>query len=195
VFNTVVDKTAVTAQTASTLTNAIDWINLYDNTGSFTLIGVQSKGVPAVENLVKIERNALLADLRASLMPTGVVIPFAGIDIPDGWLVCAGQPVARVDYPALYAVLKNHYSLPSDINGGNEFRLPDLRGRIPVGFSDMPGDIVPIPTPGFNNLNTLIDDKSSGYNAVGGLSSSTAVSTATTATSIYMGLNYIIKAV
>lgn len=39
------------------------------------------------------------------LSMTGVVLPFAGIAEPSGWLMCYGQQVSRATYPALWSQL------------------------------------------------------------------------------------------
>ena len=67
----------------------------------------------------------------ASTVPTGVVAPFAAETAPDGWLLCNGQDVYKDTYPALYALLQTKYGTPADTL---KFRLPDLQGRVPVGY-------------------------------------------------------------
>jgi microcystin-dependent protein len=67
----------------------------------------------------------------SSTVPTGVVAPFAAETAPDGWLLCNGQDVYKDTYPALYALLQTKYGAPVDTL---KFRLPDLQGRVPVGY-------------------------------------------------------------
>ncbi len=47
---------------------------------------------------------------------------------PEGWLLCQGQEVSISQYQALYALIGTTYGG----NGTNTFKLPDLRGRVPV---------------------------------------------------------------
>jgi microcystin-dependent protein len=67
----------------------------------------------------------------SSTVPTGVVAPFAAETAPDGWLLCNGQDVYKDTYPALYALVQTKYGTPADTL---KFRLPDLQGRVPVGY-------------------------------------------------------------
>ena len=62
-------------------------------------------------------------------MPIGSIISFAGENIPNGWLVCDGDVVSSTDYPDLFAEIGNKYGGTSP-----SFKLPDLRGRVPVGL-------------------------------------------------------------
>jgi microcystin-dependent protein len=68
--------------------------------------------------------------------PTGVVMPFAGANSPDGWLLCYGQAVSRTDYSGLFSVIGTTYGTG---DGSTTFNLPDMRGRIAAGKDDMGG--------------------------------------------------------
>ena len=63
-------------------------------------------------------------------VPTGTITPYAGTLAPESWLLCSGQTVLRSQYSDLYAVISNRFGGVTD---GTTFRLPDLRGRVPVG--------------------------------------------------------------
>jgi microcystin-dependent protein len=67
---------------------------------------------------------------------TGEVIPFAGATAPAGALFCYGQTVSRTTYAGLFAVIGTIYGAG---DGSTTFNLPDLRGRVAVGKSDMGG--------------------------------------------------------
>lgn len=68
---------------------------------------------------------------QANTVPTGAVVPYAVETAPEGWLLCNGQDVYKDAYPALFGVLSTKYGTPSDTL---KFRLPDLQGRVPVGY-------------------------------------------------------------
>src|SRR5215470_8318170 len=53
---------------------------------------------------------------------------------PSGWLECAGGYVPMAQYRGLYDVIGNTYGVI-----GDNFGLPDLRGRAPVGQGPLPG--------------------------------------------------------
>lgn len=73
----------------------------------------------------------LLETLLASSVPTGAVTAFAGVAAPEGWLLCDGSAVDRVEYAALFAVIGETYGAG---DGSTTFLLPDLRGRVPAGL-------------------------------------------------------------
>ncbi len=51
--------------------------------------------------------------------------------VPQGWLACDGQELQSAQYLALAQLLGNTYGGTS-----STFKLPDLRGRVPLGKSD-----------------------------------------------------------
>ena len=72
----------------------------------------------------------------------GIVTLFADSPAPDGWLFCRGDAVSRTAYPALFAVISTTWGIG---DGTTTFNLPDLRAKVPFGFSS--GD------PNFGGLN------------------------------------------
>lgn len=52
---------------------------------------------------------------------------------PRGWKFCNGKLLLINEYTALYSLLLSHYGG----DGTTNFRLPDLRGRVPVGSISM----------------------------------------------------------
>lgn len=59
----------------------------------------------------------------------GEIRAFAGNYAPEGWMLCDGKEVPVADYQALYSLIGNSY-------GGDHqaFKLPDLRGRLALGY-------------------------------------------------------------
>lgn len=64
--------------------------------------------------------------------PVGMVAAFAGSTAPTGWLLCNGATVSQVTYAALFAVIAHTYG--ADPGGGN-FILPNLKGKVVVGYN------------------------------------------------------------
>ncbi|HEV7996303.1 MAG TPA: tail fiber protein [Stellaceae bacterium] len=54
---------------------------------------------------------------------------------PQGWAFCQGQILSIAQYSALFSLLGTTYGG----NGVNNFALPDLRSRAPIGFGQGPG--------------------------------------------------------
>lgn len=61
---------------------------------------------------------------------TGMVLPFAGSSVPDGFLTCDGSAVSRTTYAGLFAVISTTWGVG---DGSTTFNLPDLRGRSIIG--------------------------------------------------------------
>ena len=62
-------------------------------------------------------------------VPIGSIMPYAGYEAPSGWVFCEGQSLNSSNYPELYKVIGNGYGGTT----GADFKVPDLRGRVPVG--------------------------------------------------------------
>ncbi|WP_205945318.1 phage tail protein [Pedobacter hiemivivus] len=65
----------------------------------------------------------------------GVVKVFAGSFAPRGWQLCNGQIIGIAQNSALFSILGTTYGG----NGQTTFALPDLRGRVAVGWGQGPG--------------------------------------------------------
>lgn len=86
----------------------------------------------------KLASGAVTADKIASgaipsAIPTGTIVSFAGgsTSVPSGWLLCDGSTVSQTTYADLYALVTTVYNTGGEPAGF--FRLPNLKGRIPVG--------------------------------------------------------------
>jgi microcystin-dependent protein len=79
-------------------------------------------------------------------MPVGMIVPYAGLTAPTGWLLCDGSEVLKTKYQALATVIEGLYgnnvrynvtTNPLGAKGQDTFKLPDLRGRFPLGADNM----------------------------------------------------------
>jgi microcystin-dependent protein len=61
----------------------------------------------------------------------GMIMPFAGVRVPNGWALCNGQLMAIQTNSALFSLLGTYFGG----NGVSNFALPDLRGRAILGAS------------------------------------------------------------
>lgn len=71
------------------------------------------------------------ADL-SDLMPTGVVLPFGGSTVPNGWLLANGAAVSRSGKARLFSVYGTTFGAG---DGSTTFNLPDLRDRYIIGVN------------------------------------------------------------
>lgn len=100
--------------------------------------------------LIKETRNVFVGDLA---VPIGAILPYAGANAPTGYLLCDGSEVEIVKYKDLYDIIGNIYGVPSIGDSNVVFKLPDLRGRFPLGKDNMDnGGTVPDKT---NNKNYI----------------------------------------
>jgi microcystin-dependent protein len=68
----------------------------------------------------------------ADAIPTGVINQYAASTAPSGWLLCQGQAVSRTTYSALFGVISTTYGAG---DGSTTFNLPNLQGKVPVGYN------------------------------------------------------------
>lgn len=67
--------------------------------------------------------------------PPGSIIAFGGATVPNGWLLCDGAPVDRVQYAQLFAAIGTSWGHG---NGTSTFNVPDLRGYFLRGVDSTP---------------------------------------------------------
>ena len=72
-------------------------------------------------NLDKLECN--------NMTYVGMIVLWPGTAFPDGWIECDGLLLDDTDFPDLFAVIGTDYGS----SGAGTYRIPDLRGRVPVG--------------------------------------------------------------
>jgi microcystin-dependent protein len=63
-------------------------------------------------------------------VPVGVISAFGGSSVPSGWMLCDGSSRSTSSYSELYGIIGYTYG-----GSGSSFRLPDLRGRFPLGVN------------------------------------------------------------
>ena len=83
-----------------------------------------------------IFQDETLINTAPKPLPAGIIFPFAGLNPPGGYLICAGQEVSRAEYASLFEVIGELYG---GGDGQTTFNLPDLRGRMPLGKDSMNG--------------------------------------------------------
>ena len=84
--------------------------------------------------------------LMNAVPPIAVVLPYAGSSIDEdksGWMLCDGRLLeipsdAKERFWSLYQIIGKIYG-SEEKDGRKYFKLPDLRGRVPVGVNNMGG--------------------------------------------------------
>jgi len=112
------------------------------------------------EGLLKQTRDVFVADLG---VPIGAIFPYASSQAPYGYLLCDGSEVERARFSDLFDILGTTYNGTLPLVGVNTFRLPDLRGRFPLGRDNMDnGSTVP------NSLGGFVDAGGGNVDRIGG---------------------------
>ena len=84
--------------------------------------------------LIRETRDAFVADLA---VPIGAILPYAGAEAPYGYILCDGSELERTKYSDLFDIIGTTFNGTAPLNGVNTFRVPDLRGRFPLGKDNM----------------------------------------------------------
>jgi microcystin-dependent protein len=86
-------------------------------------------------NYVDGVTSAIQTQLNANT-PVGSMTMYIASTAPTGWLICDGSEQAVATYSALATLIGTNYGALTDGSGAvgtTHFRLPDLRGRAPIG--------------------------------------------------------------
>jgi len=121
----------------------------------------------SLSGLYQISRDVFVGDLG---VPIGAILPYAAPNPPAGFLLCDGSEVLRDKYEDLYNVIGNLYNTAAPLLGasGSTFRLPDLRGRFPLGRDNMDnGEQI------LNSLGSPVDGGGGNADRVGGVDADT----------------------
>ncbi|MEQ8286058.1 tail fiber protein [Thalassospira sp.] len=63
-------------------------------------------------------------------VPVATILPFAGSVAPEGFMACDGAELLASEYADLFSVIGSTYGVGQ---APGSFKLPDLRGRAPIG--------------------------------------------------------------
>jgi hypothetical protein len=158
----------------------------------------------AISGLNRTTKENFLSGVLENLVPTGAMLPYAGLTPPSGWLLCDGSIVSNGEYPKLFAAIG--YTYGKSLVAG-QFKLPDLRGRTAIGYDDMSNGFFSSPgvanrVPGANKPSVVQASTGSGSVSGGnylgdptstGGTGSTSTGVVTNFMNPYLAINYIIK--
>ena len=74
-----------------------------------------------------------IAEQLPPAIPTGMLLPFAGTEVPEGFLLCNGANVSRTDYANLFAAIGTKWG---EGDGSTTFTLPNFNDRFIEGTTD-----------------------------------------------------------
>jgi microcystin-dependent protein len=88
---------------------------------------------------------------------TGEIRMWAGETPPNGWFICDGRIISRIQYVQLYSVIGTNYG---EGDGSTTFNIPDLKGKVPVGKKSTDTDFNKLGNQGGEKRHKLTADES-----------------------------------
>ena len=82
-------------------------------------------------NLFDVDMPSRFRDTMLVDHLVGEIKMWAGNTAPTGWLVCDGSAISRTDYPLLFDAIGTLWGTG---DGSTTFNLPNLKGKVPVGY-------------------------------------------------------------
>jgi|SRR5581483_1650846 len=137
---TFTDGTTATAEDQNTQDNdiaagltAVGWA-----TGGKAASAPVNMGGNKISNIANgtVSTDAVNYSQISSLLPSGVMFPYAGSTVPSGFLLCDGQAVSRTTYANLFAAIGTTWGAG---DGSTTFNVPDYRGYALAGSDNMGG--------------------------------------------------------
>lgn len=102
---------------------------------SFTLNDRGYVGIGIDSPTAQLEVKGRIKDQTGYVAPAGMMAPFGGSNVPEGWLLCDGRAVSRTDYADLFSAIGIAHGAG---NGTTTFNLPDTRGMFLRGVDNSP---------------------------------------------------------
>lgn len=121
---------------------------------------------PAVNdtNLNQMQDNieaAINAQVSGDTLPIGSVLPYPSSTVPDNWLLCDGRAVSRTTYSQLFNIIGTTFGVG---DGSTTFNLPNMKGKIPVGYDSSQTDFNSIGKTGGEKTHILTVDELAPHN-------------------------------
>ena len=123
VFTTAISNTFIANKTLATAPRQDDEVIINRVSGDST-------------GVFKISQSALVSSVP--VIPIGTIVPFGGVNLPAGWLLCDGSELRIADYLDLNNTIQFQFKAQS-LDASGFFGLPDFRGRFPLGADNMGG--------------------------------------------------------
>jgi len=122
IFNTQISNQFIASKDITSTTQIDDEVLINRTTGT--------------TGIFRISRRNLLNAVPTN--PPGVILPYGGTTAPLGWLLCDGTEHRISDFTELFNVIGFNFGARTTVTSGF-FKVPDLRGRLPLGTDNMGG--------------------------------------------------------
>ena len=100
-------------------------------------------------------------EIKKKAIPVGTISQFAGDTAPEGYLLCDGSEYDKTIYADLYAIIGDKYGTGTT---ANYFKVPDLRGKVPVGKNGADTDFNTLGKTGGEKAHKLATDEMPNHN-------------------------------
>ena len=90
--------------------------------------------------------------ITGDTLPIGSMVPYGNENPPTNWLICDGSEISRFTYSDLFNVIGTSYG---EGDGSTTFNIPNLKGKIPVGFDSEDEDFNAVGKTGGEKTHTL----------------------------------------
>ena len=98
--------------------------------------------------------STTVATALAALVPSGTVSQTARATAPTGYLLCDGSAISRTTYSSLFDAIGTAYGVGDN---STTFNIPNLKGRIPVGFDSSQSEFDTLGETGGAKTHTLTE--------------------------------------
>lgn len=119
---------------------------------AFTAIPSLPATTPTLDN------HAVRKAYVDAFIPAGIITQFGGSVAPSGWLICDGSAISRTNaaYTRLFAAIGTTYGVG---DGSTTFNVPNLKGRVPVGFDATQTEFDALAETGGAKTHTLVQSE------------------------------------
>ena len=100
--------------------------------------------------------TAINAQVSGDTLPIGAIMPFGGGAVPANYLFCNGQAVSRTTYAQLFSVIGTTFGVG---DGSTTFNVPNLKGKVPIGYNFADSDFYPCGKTGGTKTVTLTENQ------------------------------------
>jgi hypothetical protein len=94
-------------------------------------------GIGTDNPTAQLQVKGRIKDKTGFVMPVGSIMAYGGDVAPEGWLLCDGSTVDRIQYAELFQAIDTNWGSG---DGSTTFNLPDARGRFLRGTDGAAGN-------------------------------------------------------
>lgn len=116
----------------------------------------------ADNELYRYYNNSMnLLESGGGTVPVGATFLFPGTTAPNNYMICDGSAISRTEYADLFAILGTYYGSG---DGSTTFNLPNMKGRVPVGYDSSQTEFDTLGETGGEKTHTLTTSEIPSHN-------------------------------